>query len=81
MHDQQAHEKLLEEAFIGDDEAAHDYVDARDCDAAVGASLADKSAPWGAGMDSFVERANVRKILTGSPLDYRHDSRQRYQYP
>ena len=78
MHDQQPHEKLIEETFVEDDEAADHLVNPRDCDASLRARLADKSAPRRARMDSFVQRTNVLKIPTGSPLDYRHKSRQRY---
>ena len=81
MHEQQAHEKLIEETFVENYEAADGVVDARDCDAAAGACLADKSAPRRALMDSFVQRTNVLKIATGSPLDYRHEFLPEVRYP
>ena len=73
MHHEQAHIKLFEEAFVRDHEAAYDFLDARDRDLAAGASRVDQSAPGRLSMDSFVQRTNVLKILTGSPLDYRHE--------
>jgi hypothetical protein len=72
MHTQPTHEKLIEETLIEDDETADDVVDARDGDAPMRARFADKSAARLALMDSFVQRADVLKIATGSPLDYRH---------
>ena len=77
MHHQQPHEKLIEEALVEDDEAADYVVDPRNCDAPAGRGLANQPAPRRAAVDSFVQRTNVLKILTGSPFDYRHKSRQR----
>ncbi|MGC2274878.1 MAG: hypothetical protein WA571_02590 [Candidatus Binatus sp.] len=77
MHQQQPHEKLIEETLVEDDEAANSVVNPRDRDTALRAGLADKSAAWCAGVDSFVQRTNVLKIPIGSPLDYRHKFCQR----
>jgi len=77
MDQQQPHEKLIEETLIVDDEATDYVIGPCDRDAPAGACLSDKPSPWCAAVDSFVQRTNVLKILTGSSLDYRHTSRQR----